>query len=240
MVEVLEQISNIIKLISPVIVTIAPALYVLYDKVYKKIKEKKKEIAKKDKADAEDKMLTWEHEASMNVVDRIRDICNYYKDTGHMDLVNFIQLENGTVATSKIYNMFIRCIAEDTRASIVPKMSTAVQRVPYNMVSDLINNTRSSEKGYLIKRYEDVKNIYEGYVDIIPSFEHIQSLITAPVKDSDGVLIGFCAFYYTHEDWNHIAEQDCKDLMQKFVGSVETVYSEYSKSKRKKRKDLGL
>lgn len=234
-----EEIKSFIEMIEPLLLVVIPTCFGLYLKIKNKVNIKKQEIEKRNEAKNHEKLLNWEHDMSMHVVDSIHDICNYYKDVGHMDLVNYIQLENGTVATSKLYNMFVTCLAEDNRHSIIRKMINDVQRIPYNKVSVWVNNARANEF-YFVKSKAVIEQTFTSYEDFIPSYKEIKSLIVSPVKNPEGVLIGFCAFYYTHEDWNNVEEQDCKTLMTKFVASVESVFLNYYNDRDKKKEELNI
>ena len=116
-----EDIHKFITEIEPLLLIIIPAIFATGIKINNKIKEKREELEKENDVKNREKFLEWEHKESMLTIDRVKTVCNYYRDIGNMDLVNYIQFENGTSATSKLCNMFLSCLAEDDRFGSIPK-----------------------------------------------------------------------------------------------------------------------
>lgn len=230
-----NKIYQFIVDIEPLLLVIVPTIFGIYLKIRNKITAKNEEIKKQDKIKNSEIFIAWEHEASMNVVEDIKNICNYYKDIGHADLVNYIQLENGTLASSKVCNMFISCLAEDNRFSNIPKMMPDIQRVPYTKMSAWVNDVRTNG----IYSFSDMKVFSEDY-SFVSSDSYIKSCMSCAVKNGDGVFIGMCTFFFTEENFSGIEEKQCEDLLVKFATSVETVFINYNKNRRDKIKELKI
>lgn len=232
-----DKILEVIKELEPLLLVIIPTCFGVYIKIKNKLKIKKEEIAKLTKTKNKEKFSNWEHIESLKTVDKLRDICNYYKDIGHMDRVNYVQFENGTVASSKLCNMFLTCLAEDTRHSNkISHFMGSFQRIPYSRMSDWVINVNEADRQiYTNNNAEDIKK----YVDIFNNGT-VGSFITGNVYDSNGLLIGLCSFFYADSDWNGQAKEQCIDLLSKFVASVETIFLEYSLQRDYMKKTLNI
>lgn len=239
MTEFWDDVKHIINELEPLLLVIIPTCFGVYLKLKNKINAKKDEIERLDADKNKKEMKNWEHVESMNVIRDIKTICNYYKDIGHMDSVIYLQLENGTVATSRLSNMFITCLTEDSRASKIPKVSSSIQRVPYSrlieLVADAYNkiivNCDFKSKDKSCSKHREI-------MDVVPSFESVSSYIIAPVRNMQGYLIGYCLFLYANPMSNGEDEKEHTDLMNKFVASVEAVFLRYNKARDKKKKEL--
>ena len=237
-----DKIYDIITALEPLLLIIIPTCFGIYLKLKNKVTEKNKEIEKEIDTKNKEKFLEWEHSESMLIIDKIKTICNYYKDVGHMDLVNYIQFENGTVATSKLCNMFLSCLAEDNRYGVIPKFISTLQRIPYSRLSTWTNNVVNSEDGiYRVNNRE--KEFDEDYSDFVIGSENVKSFICGAVKDSNGVLIGICSFFFATENCcgdDEESEERCKTTLQKFITSVETIFLEYNIARENKKKELKI
>ena len=236
-----EDIHKFITEIEPLLLVIVPACFVTYMKIRDKLKEKKKELKEENDAKNKEKFLEWEHTESMLTIDKIKTVCNYYRDIGHMDLVSYIQFENGTAATSKLCNMFLSCLAEDSRFGNIPKMLPSVQRIPYGRLSTWINNVLSSPDE--IYKVNSRSEFTEDYSSFIAGSEEVKSFISGSVRDANGVLIGICTFFFSTENCcgdNYEAIERCMTTFKSFVTSVETIFLSYNTARNKKKKELNL
>lgn len=234
-----DNVKDIIDSIEPLLLVIIPACFGIYLKLKTKIDaEKEKQVRQNDEKNRKE-MKNWEHTESVNVVRDVRAICNFYRDVGHMDLVSFIQLENGTVATSKLCNMFVTCLAEDSRSSVMQKISSCIQRVPYSRLIDLVDTAKDEVVIKYNFNADKADDEYNGIVSVIPSFECVNSYVIAPVKDSQGYLIGYCLFLYVSDISNDEKERYIR-LINRFVAGVEAIFLRYNKNRNNKKKELNL
>ena len=228
-----EEITNFIKLIEPLILVIIPLLFSIYIKLKMKLLDKKNEITKEESDKAKQELSNWRHSESIKIVNKLKEVCNYHCDLAGSTHTSYIQLENGTLATSKICNMFFSCIAEDTRYSKIHKAIDVIQRVPFTRISSWFNKVYDSEYQavYLTKK-EDIDDIF--YTNI-----GIKCMISSLVKDGKGYTIGVCNFMFADE-------QEIDDLvdynaqMLKFVSSIETIFLDFNYELENKKKELGL
>lgn len=234
-----NDIKEILNVAEPILLVIVPTCFGIWLKLQNKLEKEKDKISAQDKEKNQSILKNWEHVESMNVIKSIKMICNLYRDVGHMDSVSYIQLENGTVATSKLSNMFVTCLAEDSRGSIMPKLLPSIQRVSYSRVTEFIDDAR--DKVVIMDGLQsDDEHNYRKLADIIPGYKLVDSYVISPVKDSQGYLVGFCLFLYT-DSINFSADKDNrKDLITKFAAGVETVLLEYNSSRKNKKKELNL
>lgn len=235
----MDKLSELLDKLEFLLLALVPALYAIGFRVYNKIKETKLKEKALSKKKAKDTYDVWEHEESRSVIREIKNFCNFYKDKGHCDLVQYLQLENGTMATSKIQNMFLTCLAEDDRDGCIPKFIKKLQRIPYSetvcWLEKLLNTTSTddiflctpdiSKADYNRTRIEDITGI--------------GSVIVAPVYSRTEILLGICVFYYHEINYNGRFKTE-HDLMDRFKNSVESKILEYHIHRDKKKADLGL
>lgn len=234
-----DKILELIDKIGPLFYLIIPATYGVFYKVYLKVKDTKQKeinINKKKKRDIYD---VWEHEESKNIIYKIKDLCNFYKDKGYVDLVQYLQLENGTMATSKIQNMFVTCLAEDDRYGNIPKMIRKLQRMPYSETTIWLNKvTELKKQGKLVLEIPDISAVEYSrtFVDDLTS---VGSILVAPVYDPNEILLGVCIFYYHDKDFNKAKDVE-EAYLTKFTSAVESIILDYHIHRDQKKKDLGL
>lgn len=234
-----DKILDIIHAIEPILLVVIPTCFGIYLRVKKKVEEKERSIHRENELKNREKLLDWEHVESIKVIDKIKHLCNYYKDVGHMDLVNYVQFENGTTATSKLCNMFLSCLAEDSRFSKIPKMISKFQRVPYGKMSSWVSQVVDNKEQALFISNKDSLDFHDDD-DIVFGEENIKSFISCPVKDPNGMLIGICSFYYSEENWSGRTKEQCEDVMIKFVSSLEAIFLEYNYARLNMKKSLNL
>lgn len=233
-----EQLEKLIRDIEPLLLVIIPTCFGIYLKLKNKIIEKEKEVKNETIAKNKEELINWEHIESLKVVDRIKNACNYYKDISNADLVNFMQFENGTTATSKLSNMYLSCIAEDSRFGKVPKMLSFLQRKPYSCLSDWVNNIMKDDMGlYFLKDVETIKSLYS---DILVDNIAFGSECSGLVKDPNGIVIGFISFYFAETDFNGKTEEQCKTTLIRSVASIEEIILDYQTNLIKKKKELNI
>lgn len=236
---VFEQIMKFIEQFQVVIYPLLIAAYAVGYKFYKEMKQKKadidKEVTASTKAKNLDKYRQWEHEHSLAVLSKIRDLCNYYKDLGAMDLVSYLQLENGTMATSKLCNMFVSCVAEDNRFGRLQKQIGNLQRIPCSTILDWVLGVQTGR--FMFGNIDDIEE--QVTKDTFIS-QKIQSSIALGVNDPEGYFIGACVFDYADKGYNNQdLEKELNQINQLKVG-IQTIFFNYHMSRNEKRKELNI
>lgn len=236
----LENIMAILDKLEPLILVILPAIFGIWLKTTTKIKEKSDTFKKVQNKKALEKYNMWEHEESRRVILKIKELCRVYKDRSKADEVMYLQLENGTIATSKLCNMFLTCLAEDDRYSEIPKKIRHLQRIPYSQVAEWIDKV--TQHDLLIPAVDSATfNIDEVFL------KNVKSHMSRTVYDKDGYLIGMVIFNYAKEHYNTSSEEPDPDyeqtqlnLLRQFQASVETVFVTYHVARIDMKRELGI
>lgn len=234
-----DKILEALDKLGPILYVVIPAVYAVLYNTYLKVKEKKKTIKTLNEEKAKEHFSLWEHEESKRVISTIKDLCNLYKDRSNADLVSYLQLENGTAATSKIQNMFLTCLAEDDRFGTVPKLITRLQRLPYSEVVCWLGKftEHSAKDNFIIKTPDLSKADYNR--TRIDGITGISSVLVAPVFDPENILLGIVVLFYSNISFNGQEEEEL-DYLHQFKLSVETTLLEYHLKRKNKKKEIGL
>lgn len=236
----IDRILEILDKIEPLILVLLPALLGLWLKISTKLKEENDSFRKAERKKATEKYNVWKHEESKRVIIKIKELCRVYKDRSIADDVMFLQLENGTMASSRLCNMFFTCLAEDDRYSEIPKKIRKLQRVPYSQLGEWANTV--SEHELLVPQTETTNfHIDEDFLS------DVKSQMARPVFDKDGYLIGVVIFNYSKEFYNSVSgladEKNTyaqSELLKQFQSAVESVFIAYHVSQADFKKQLGL
>lgn len=229
-----NTIVDFIRLIEPLLLVIIPLVYGFFFKLRHKFKDKKKKLTDEERKKNEQIFSDWRHEESINVTNKLNNMCNYYADIAHVN-VSYIQLENGTIATSKLCNMFFSCIAEDSRFSQMQKLKDKIQRVPFVRMSEWFNSVSNSSHKvvYLLNDKKEIDSVFHD--------TGINCMVSSLVRDPKGLVIGICNFMLS-EEYN-VCELDEKELvnqMIKFTSSIETIFFNYNMSMKQKAEELKI
>lgn len=227
---------DILKEWKEILVIVVPAIYATGYAIWKRIQIKKIEIDKKSIECRVAMFNRWEHEESCNINSKIRSRCNYFKDQGDADLVSYFQLENGTIATSRLHNMFITCLVEDDRFGRLPKAITKMQRIPYSQVAVWIDTVRQHVYG-LPNGIEDVESVSFG--EILKE-KGVRSALYEEVRDGHGYFIGVCSFEYAEAKYNNEDVQSQKEDLHDFKTSVQSIFIEFHMLQEEKLKELKI
>lgn len=234
-----DQILEILDKFGSLLYVIVPFGFGIYLNLRDKMRSKEAEVKKANKTKAKQAYNVWEHEESQNVIRKIKNLCNLYKDKSNAGLVQYLQLENGTMATSKICNMFVSCLAEDNRNGRIQKLISKIQRIPYSKVTGWINKiieAKNSTVDYVLT--PDTTAADYTLAEIVDAPD-VKSCIVAPVYSSNEILLGMCIFYYP--EVNFCGHQDSEvTLINKFRSSVEGILFDYHESRLGKKKEYGL
>ncbi len=236
----IDEILEILDRIEPLILVLLPALLGLWLKISTKLKEENETFKKAERKKAIDKYGVWEHEESKRVIIKVKELCRVYKDRSTADDVMYIQIENGTVASSKLCNMFFTCLAEDDRYSEIPKKIRKLQRIPYSQLSDWVEEVSKHE--ILIPEADKI----DYHIDD-EFFNNVESQMARPVFDKNGYLIGVVIFNYSKKFYNSTSEQednkntyDQSELLKQFQSAVESVFIAYHVAQADFKRQLGL
>ena len=230
-----DFIKNALESVEIIVITVVPVIYATIYQVIKKIQKKKNEMDKIEKSKRIEEYNNWEHEESMFVTSRVRSMCNYYKDQGAVDLVSFYQIENGTVARSKLCNMFLTCLAEDERYGPLPKYLHKLQRIPYSQVASWVELVRCNQ--VVIPNINNIKNefIKDTCIDKL-----VNSSLSEQIKDSNGWFLGICLFEYVGVNYNGKEEMAERAILSNFAASVNSIFINYHEARLNKLTELGL
>lgn len=229
----MDKFLEILDKIEPLILVVIPTIFGIWIKTANKIKEKNDSYKMAVRKKSLEKYNMWEHEESRRVIAKIKELCRVYKDRSKADEVMYLQLENGTVATSKLCNMFITCLAEDDRYSVIPKKIRKLQRVPYSQLSEWVENVTTHE--CIIDNVQS-----EGMRVEEPFFEDVGSHLSETVYDKDGYLIGVVVFNYAEINFNEADREKQIEFLRQFQASVESVFISYHVSRMDMKKQLHL
>ena len=229
----MDKFLEILDKIEPLILVVIPTIFGIWIKTANKIKEKNDSYKMAVRKKSLEKYNMWEHEESRRVIAKIKELCRVYKDRSKADEVMYLQLENGTVATSKLCNMFITCLAEDDRYSVIPKKIRKLQRVPYSQLSEWVENVTTHE--CIIDNVQS-----EGMRVEEPFFEEVGSHLSETVYDKDGYLIGVVVFNYAEINFNEADREKQIEFLRQFQASVESVFISYHVSRMDMKKQLHL
>lgn len=236
----IDEILEILDKIEPLILVLLPALLGLWLKISTKLKEENETFKKAERKKAMGKYGVWEHEESKRVIIKVKELCRVYKDRSTADDVMYIQIENGTVASSRLCNMFFTCLAEDDRYSEIPKKIRKLQRIPYSQLADWAEEVSKHE--ILIQEVDKI----DYHIDD-EFFNNVESQMARPVFDKNGYLIGVVIFNYSKKFYNSTSgEEDSKntydqsELLKQFQSAVESVFITYHVAQADFKRQLGL
>lgn len=239
--EFIEGLNQFLDKVAPLLYIVIPAAAGIWYKLKTKVKNKEKEVSLANQAKAKELYDIWEHEESKNVITKVKNFCNLYKDKGSVDLVQYLQLENGTMATSKIQNMFLTCLAEDDRYGRVPKLIKGMQRMPYSECSIWLETLKNAlTEGHETLQCPDVKEAEYNRTFLETANGKVGSVIVAPVFDPNEVLLGICVFYYHDINYNAGSLEHETEQITKFRGSIENTIFVYHQSRENKKQQLGV
>lgn len=229
----MDEFLKILDKIEPLILVVIPTIFGIWLKTANKVKEKNESYKRAVRKKSLEKYDMWEHEESRRVIAKIKELCNVYKDRSKADEVMYVQLENGTMATSRLCNMFLTCLAEDDRYSTIPKKIRKLQRVPYSQLSEWVENVATHE--CIIPDVQG-ENIHVEQ----PFFEGVGSHISETVHDKDGYLIGIVILNYGMKNFNDSDKSAQIEFLKQFQASVESVFISYHVSREDMKKQLRL
>lgn len=227
-----DKITEFIKLIEPLILVIIPLLFGIWIKLKTKIEKEKVKIHTQISSKAKEELSDWRHSESIKVINKLKEVCNYHCDLSHVH-ASYIQLENGTLATSKLCNMFFSCVAEDNRYSDLKRQTDIIQRIPFIRLSNWFNKVYESE--YQVVYLVNSKDIDSLLYDNIG----VKCMVSSLVRDTKGLVIGVCNFVYSAEQ-NKDELDEVNAQMIKFVSSVETIFLDFNLSLKQKKEKLGI
>lgn len=216
-------------------------------KAVKKIKEQEADEKKKEdqttKLRNEKKFKDFAHQESMQYMVNMKTQCNKYRDQASPDRAHYLQIENGTIAITGIYNMFVTSIAEDDRYSRLPRVYPHINRIPYNRLTALfapLLEMKPYKQNVLEVNGEDEKSkrILEITNEICAS--KVGSCLALPIFDTESFFVGCVLFDYLEPNFNNRNLSEQKDSLKEFQVSINTLISSYNINLIRKREELGL
>ncbi len=238
MTQFLQEVTEFLKDFQAVIYPFIISCYIIGSKVYRDLKNKRlqldKEYQEKQFQKNKEKFEEWEHAESLDIIVRIKSTCNLFKDKSIADRVCYHQLENGTIATSKICNMFISCLAEDDRYGKLPKEIARLQRIPYSRISSWL------EVFHFKDIYCTYANPQESGLQEINALYHVnvESHMSLPVYDYSHTLVGMCVFEYALPNYNNSDMDIQLQLLHDFRTAIESTLITYHDMREAKKQEL--
>ncbi len=234
----MEQITDLLDQIAPLLYIVVPAAAGVWFKLREKIKEKEGVVKRESLDKRKEQFRAWAYDESRATIKKIKDLCNLYKDKGSMDLVNYLQIENGTVTAAKIHNMYVSCLAEDSRLGNLPKLSGTVQRLSYGTFTEFTGDLGMTQSKDVAAVTVDT---LEGKMPVqILSNGAIKSYMFLPVFDLSSNLVGTAVFYYSEENYNGTQKDSNIKLLEQFKTSIEHIFFEFATSRAEKIEELKL
>lgn len=228
-----DKIIEFLSKIEPILLIVIPAVFVVWTKVKSRIKQESAIVKNEEIRKSKEKYEAWVHDESRRAILKIKELCNVYKDRSHADQVLYMQLENGTTANSKLYNMFVTCLAEDNRYGEIPKRLIELQRIPYSQVAEWVEAI--GETKLIIS---DIKQNKENWN--CPVLKDAASHISAAVYNKSGHLTGIIVFNYKNSNFNGFDESQQINFIENFRTAIETVFLAYYISQCDKKKELRI
>ena len=226
---IIDKLDQFLTQVEPALLVIIPTLYGIYLKIRSRVNELNDANTEKNQLQYD----AWRHEQSRMTIFKIKEQCNVYKDRSGAEHVFFLQLENGTVATAKIFNMYLTCLAEDNRYSDSPKIQLNLQRIPYSQLAEWC--AESQKKIYVTDMQEHQTNWPQA---IVPN--DIKTIISTGVRDKDGFVIGFAVFMSRDSSAGNITQTKPIELMKEFKTAIETIFLSFNVECKDKQAELGL
>lgn len=237
----METILAILDRLEPLLYAVVPVVFGIYLNLRDKLKEKKNTIKAANIEKNKELYNAWEHEESQKIIRKIKDLCDFYKDKGYMDRVQYLQLENGTVATSKLCNMFVSCLAEDGRYGRLPHFISKLQRIPYSRVASWIDKVRDLDRqsfssAICVENSDDD----ECNIKTVLDTDMVKSSIVVPIYDPNEVLLGVCIFYYANIKYNNQNIDNEISLINRFRSAIQSIFLEYYLARKEKKNIFSL
>ena len=241
--EILQQIIEIFQIVGDIVLAVVPVGAAVGFKIWKTWAKKWKDARKKDHEKAQQELINFSHSKSMWSMKNLKDICNVYVDKSHADCIMYLQLENGTMADSKLQNMFITCMAESDRYSELPKRLRKIQRLPLQSIISYIE--RVNDKG-MIEIVADELTL-EGDIrakNLLFS-QNISAWRMKVIHNRDGYITGYVVFEYLFDSYKNGKlefedDENQGSLIDQCQAAVESELLRYNNQIESKKKELGL
>lgn len=237
----IDKLIALLDKLEPLLYAVIPIAFGIYINLRDKIKEKERTVRAANIEKNKELYKAWEHEESQRIIRKIKDLCDFYKDKGYMDRVQYLQLENGTVATSKLCNMFVSCLAEDGRYGRLPHFISKLQRIPYSRVACWIDKIRDLDsQSFATAICTENSDETECNIRAVLDTDVIKSSIVVPIYDPNEILLGVCVFYYANAKYNNQDVNNEISLINRFRSSIQSIFLEYYLARRDKKAALHI
>lgn len=242
--DILQQIQEILQTIGDLILVLLPFAVAICYRIWKKWKDEWSNKKKEDNEKAQQELTHFSHEKSMLSMANLAEICNLYVDRSHADRIMYLQLENGTMADSKLQNMFITCMAESDRYSILPKRINKIQRLPLQSIISYAEKV--NRNGMIEMLSSDILSDADERAKNLLFPQSISAWRMKVVHNRSGYIIGYVVFEYLFDDscknGNTEFENDenHSSLIDQCQATIEAELIRYNNQVESKRRELGL
>lgn len=241
--ELLQQIHEISQIVGDIVLVLIPVATTIGYKIVKKWIDEWHGLKRKDREKAQQQLIQFSHTKSMLSMKNLEEICNIYVDKSHADCIMFLQLENGTMADSKLQNMFITCIAESDRYSELPKRMNKIQRLPLQSIISYIEKVNQCGMVEMISN--DISTDVDLKAKNLLFSQNISAWRMKVIHNKDGYITGYVVFEYlfdSHENGKLEFDDDenFSSLIDRCQAAIESELLRYDNQIEFKRKELGL
>ena len=241
--ETLQQIKEVLQLLGDIILVLIPFVATIGYAIWKKWKDEWNTQKEKDHEKAQQELLHFSHTKSIWSMKNLEEICNMYVDKSHADCVMYLQLENGTIADSKLQNMFITCMAESDRYSELPKRMNKVQRMPLQSIVSYIEKV--NQCGMIEMLSKDITSDVDEKAKNLLFPQSISAWRMKVIHNRSGYVIGYVIFEYLFDSYHNGKiefddDENPTSLIDQCQAAIETELFRYNNQIESKRKELGL
>lgn len=218
----IKDIQSVLKLIIEILAIIVPTVVAGYVLIDKRIKAKLKQLSDRDRDHNIEILKNFSYHESLASLVNIKSIVNMFCDRGSAEVVSYFQLEDGTVAESKLHNMYLSCVAESDRYSTLPKWLHKIQRVPASQVLtslDILNQHSESGLDEVIE-YSTLP-VHELAI-LCP--RECKAYRARAIHNPDGYVVGYVDFRYD----TLLSVPDGKDISELTESEYQSIIPGYA------------
>ena len=241
--ETLQQVREILQVLSDVVLVLIPVIGAISYKIWKKWQDRWRDLKKQDREKAQQELLHFSHAKSILSMKNLEEICNIYVDRSHADRIIYLQLENGTIADSKLQNMFITCMAESDIYSELPGRMNKIQRLPLQSIVSYIE--RVNYYGMVETLSEDISVDIDIKVKELLFPQNISAWRMKVIHNRSGYIIGYVVFEYLFDSCvngklEFEDDENPSSLIDQCQAAIEAELLRYNNQIEFKRNELGL
>lgn len=213
----LDGIKSFITSVVELLAVIIPIAVTGYYTITKQLNSKLKQLELRTNERSNNIFKDFSYKESINSLVHIKSIINMFCDKSAADIVCYYQIEDGTVAASKLHNMYLTCVSESDRYTTIPKYVSNIQRVPAARVLTYLSAILNSKSGLNIVLPTNKLPDYE--LDLLYPKE-CRAFRVRGVRNDHGYLVGYVEFRYnslvkdiTDEDLSKLSNKELLELI---------------------------